>query len=171
MIVLTARTGIEDRIRCLDAGADDLLLKPFSFAELTARSRAILRRRRQAAQTLLQAGELRLDRLERTVVCGGDAVALTPKEFALLEALMLRRGNCCSKDELLRAVWPLTPASGANVLDVYINHLRRKLAEAMEGSGASVQSAIENVRGSGYRVAVLLAPANANEVVSHAHHA
>lgn len=168
VIVLTARTQVEDRIRCLDAGADDLLLKPFSFAELTARSRAALRRRRQASHTLLQAGELKLDRLDRTVLCGKNSVDLTPKEFALLEALMLRRGKCCSREDLLRSVWPFAPSSGANVVDVYINHVRRKLAGAMQGSDASLQPTIQNVRGRGYCVAAPSTSSYTLQARSHA---
>lgn len=165
-VVLTGRTQLEERIRCLDLGADDFLVKPFSFGELTARCRAVLRSRKQKVEPALRVGDLTLSRLKRSVTLSGVPVDLTPKEFALLEMLMLRRGACCSREELLQRLWPGTPESGGNVLDVYINYLRRKLATAAEraglvrGFGSQARSSgIETVRGSGYRVIAPQVPA------------
>lgn len=145
VLVLTARNSVEERVRCLDLGADDCLAKPFSFHELTARCRALLRRREQFADPVLRCGDVVLHRIERKVVRGGRSVELTVKEFALLEFLMQRRGQCCGRAELLREVWQMTPDAGTNVVDVYINYLRRKL------SGMQA-AAIETVRGEGYMV-------------------
>jgi DNA-binding response OmpR family regulator len=156
VLVLTGRGDVEERVRCLNLGADDFLAKPFSFHELTARCRAILRRRERSMDSVLKWGEVELDRLHRTVERGGVAVELTAKEFALLEFLMLRRGGCCARGELLREVWHMEPESGTNVLDVYVNYLRRKLgaAGAENRAGVADVALIETVRGSGYRMAL-----------------
>jgi DNA-binding response OmpR family regulator len=152
VVVLTARGEIEERVRCLNLGADDFLVKPFSFQELTARCRAILRRRERYEDPVLRWGELELDRLHRTVERDHVSVELTAKEFALLEFLMQRRGACCTRSELLREVWHMEPESGTNVLDVYVNYLRRKLS-AGRSFGDAEAPLIETVRGSGYRMA------------------
>jgi len=160
VLVLTGRGDVEERVRCLNLGADDFLPKPFSFQELTARCRAILRRRERYADPVLRWQDIALDRLRRTVERAGSPVELTGKEFALLEALMLRRGQACSRAELLEQVWQMAPETPTNVLDVYVNYLRRKL-----GAGSGAQAAlIETVRGIGYRMAA--APA---EIPSAAH--
>ncbi len=99
MLVLTARQEVETRVRCLDRGADDLMTKPFSLHELRARCRALLRRKREA-RLLLRAGDLELDRMNHTARRGGEQISLTNKEFALLEHLMLNRGQCVSRVEL-----------------------------------------------------------------------
>ena len=134
VLVLTGRSQVEERVRCLNLGADDCLLKPFSFHELTARCRALLRRREQFADPVLRHGDVELNRMERRVMQNGRSVELTVKEFALLEFLLMRRGQCCSRSELLREVWQMSPDAGTNVVDVYVNYLRRKLGAVGDGS-------------------------------------
>lgn len=146
ILVLTGRQDVETRVRCLDAGADDFLTKPFSLAELRARVRALLRRRREA-RLLLLAGDVQLNRLDHMVSRGGKPVELTNKEFALLEHLMLNRGHCVSRVELLDSVWKMEPGQTTNIVDVYVNYLRRKLADTPPGK------LILTVRGQGYMVA------------------
>ncbi len=154
VLVLTARSEVEARIHCLNAGADDYLQKPFSFHELVARCRAILRRRERFATPMLAMGSIEMNLLERSVRHEGVPIELTTKEFMVLEALLRRKGECCSRLELLRDVWPGTPESGANVVDVYVTYLRRKFAEAQTKAGgvSAATPVIETVRGSGYRV-------------------
>ena len=145
VLVLTARQEVDTRIRCLDRGADDLMTKPFSLHELRARCRALLRRKREA-RLLLHVGDLELDRLDHTARRAGQSILLTNKEFALLEHLMLNRGQCVSRVELLDSVWNLEPAQTTNIVDVYINYLRRKLKDPPPGQ------LIRTVRGRGYMV-------------------
>ena len=145
ILVLTGRQEVETRIRCLDLGADDLMIKPFSLHELRARCRALARRKREAKLTL-RAGDLELDRLEHTVRRAKEGIALTNKEFALLEHLMLNRGQCVSRVELLEAVWDMEPAQTTNIVDVYVNYLRRKLKDPPPGF------LLRTVRGQGYLV-------------------
>ncbi len=146
VLILTARQEVETRVRCLDLGADDLMIKPFSLHELRARCRALLRRKREA-RLLLRAGDLELDRLDHTVRRGGRQIALTNKEFALLEHLLLSRGQCVSRVELLDSVWKMDPAQTTNIVDVYVNYLRRKLQDPPPGR------LIRTVRGFGYKMA------------------
>jgi DNA-binding response OmpR family regulator len=145
VLVLTARQEVDTRVRCLDLGADDLMTKPFSLHELRARCRALLRRKREA-RLQLRAGDLELDRLEHTAHRAGRTIVLTNKEFALLEHLMLNRGLCVSRVELLDAVWNLEPTQTTNIVDVYVNYLRRKLEDPPPGQ------LIRTVRGQGYVV-------------------
>jgi DNA-binding response OmpR family regulator len=145
LLVLTGRQEIGTRIRCLDLGADDLMVKPFSLHELRARCRALLRRKREA-RLLLRAGDLEVDRLDHTARRAGRPVSLTNKEFALLEHLMLNRGHCVSRVELLDAVWNMEPAQTTNIVDVYVNYLRRKLEDPPPGS------LLRTVRGQGYLI-------------------
>ncbi len=160
VLVLTGRGEVEERIRCLNLGADDCLLKPFSFHELSARCRALQRRRTQHADPVLRCGSLSLNRMERSVECDGRAVELTGKEFALLEFLLRNNGQCVSRATLLEGVWRMSPDAGTNVVDVYVNYLRKKLGEAsaQQGSGSEALPAygmdnwIETVRGTGYRL-------------------
>jgi DNA-binding response OmpR family regulator len=145
ILILTARQEVEARVRCLDHGADDLMIKPFSLHELRARCRALLRRKREA-RLQLRAGDLELDRLEHSARRAGQSVVLTNKEFALLEHLMLNRGQCVSRVELLDSVWNLEPAQTTNIVDVYVNYLRRKIKDPAPGH------LIRTVRGQGYVV-------------------
>ena len=151
VLVLTGRSRVEERVKCLNLGADDCLLKPFSFHELTARCRALLRRREHYADPVLRHGDVELNRMDRKVMRGGRAVELTVKEFSLLEFLLLRRGRCCSRSELLREVWQMSPDAGTNVVDVYVNYLRKKLG-AVSAERDAGYAAIETVRGEGYRM-------------------
>ena len=155
VLVLTGRQEVETRVRCLDLGADDLMTKPFSLHELRARCRALLRRKR-ATRLQLKAGDLELDRLDHRARRGERHIELTNKEFALLEHLLLNRGECVSRVELLDSVWNLEPAQTTNIVDVYVNYLRRKLEDPPPGR------LIHTVRGRGYMVPLegeLAAPA------------
>ncbi len=128
VLVLTARDTVEDRVAGLDTGADDYLTKPFAFAELLARVRALLRRG-SAEETVLRAGELELDRLARTVTRAGAAIDLTHREFELLEVLMRNAGHVVSREMLARDVWKETMRATPldNVIDVHVARLRRKI--------------------------------------------
>ncbi|HEX6494943.1 MAG TPA: response regulator transcription factor [Acidobacteriaceae bacterium] len=144
VLVLTAQAGeLETRIACLEGGADDCLMKPFAMRELKARCRALVRR--QDGDAVLRCGGLELNRIQQSLECGEESIALSRREFGLLEYLMLHRGSCVSRTTLLERVWSASDAGNTNVVDVYINYLRRKLGP----SG----SLIETVRGQGYRIA------------------
>jgi len=145
ILVLTARQEVETRVRCLDRGADDFMTKPFSLHELRARCRALLRRKREA-KLVLRAGDLELDRMNHSAVRSGQEIVLTNKEFALLEHLILNRGQSVSRVELLETVWKLEPAQTTNIVDVYVNYLRRKLKDPAPGR------LIRTVRGKGYSI-------------------
>ena len=145
VLVLTARQEVDTRVRCLDHGADDLMIKPFSLHELRARCRVLLRRKRDA-KLLLRAGDLELDRVEHTARRGSGSIELTNKEFALLEHLLLNRGHCVTRVELLECVWNFEPGQTTNIVDVYINYLRRKLKDPAPGR------LIRTIRGQGYIV-------------------
>ncbi|MEO7030689.1 MAG: response regulator transcription factor [Acidobacteriaceae bacterium] len=152
VLVLSGRNDVEERIRCLNSGVDDYVMKPFSFHELMARCTGILRRRERHCSAVLHHGELEINRVNHSVRRGGWEIELTAKEYALLEFMMLRRGECCTRTELLRELWQMSPEAATNIVDVYINYLRRKLAAACP-DGEFTSAVIETVRGAGYRLA------------------
>lgn len=152
IVVLTGRNNVEERVCCLNLGADDCLLKPFSFHELVARCNAITRRRGERSISTLNHGPIAIDLLRRKVWSDGRPVELTGKEFALLEYLVRRRGECCSREDLLRDLWQVKAEAVTNVVDVYVNYLRKKLRPALL-DGQAGAPLIETVRGAGYRLA------------------
>ncbi len=154
VIILTGRSEVSYKIECFNLGADDYLVKPFSLYELLARCRAVARRRVQGASGVLRHGDLQINRMTREVTHANRSVVLTAKEFTLLEYLLLQRGRAVPRQELLREVWRMAPDAGTNVVDVYVNYLRRKL-----GFAAGV-SPIETVRGEGYAIGMKSAMVN-----------
>jgi len=147
ILVLTGRTRVEDRVATLDQGADDYVTKPFSFSELSARVRALLRRGKLPQQVTLQVDDLMLDRIEHRVERGGKRIELTSKEFALLEYLMRNAGRCITRAMIIEHVWNISFDTTTNVVDVYINYLRKKVDEQ------ATHKLIQTVRGSGYVLA------------------
>jgi len=127
VLMLSARGQVEDRIKGLDIGADDYLTKPFAFAELTARVRALLRRRSPAERVVLRVGDLTLDRVRRTARRGDDSVDLTAREFTLLEYLMEHSGEVLTRAMIAQHVWNLEWDPLTNVIDVFVSHLRKKI--------------------------------------------
>ena len=146
VIILTARSRVEDRVQCLDSGADDYLVKPFSFLELSARARALLRRSHLPSESVLTVLDLSLDRVEHKVQRGGRPIELTVKEFALLEYLMRNAGRRLTRAMIIEHVWNLTFDSATNIVDVYINYLRRKVDDGFQAP------LIQTVRGVGYQL-------------------
>ena len=146
VLLLTARDAVEDRVRGLDAGADDYLTKPFSFSELTARIRALIRRGSGERPVILRVGDLRLDPGRRQVWIGQAEVALSAKEFALLELFLRHPGQVLSRTQILEQVWDFAYDGGSNVVDQYVRYLRRKIDLPF-----GVVS-LETVRGAGYRL-------------------
>jgi two-component system, OmpR family, response regulator len=146
VLMLTARDSVEDRVMGLDTGADDYLTKPFSFAELSARLRALVRRGSPARPTVLEAGDLRLDPASRRVWRGDDEIPLSSKEHALLETFMRRPGEVLDRYQILEHAWDYDYENRSNVVDVYVRYLREKVDRPF-----GVQS-IETVRGAGYRL-------------------
>jgi two-component system, OmpR family, response regulator len=146
VLMLTARDAVEDRVRGLDGGADDYLTKPFSLAELTARLRALVRRGVSERPTLLVAGDLRLDPATREVRRGEVEIALSAREFTLLETFMRRPGQVLTQTQLLEAAWDLGYEHRSNVVEVYVRYVREKIDRPFG------VSSIETVRGSGYRL-------------------
>ena len=146
VLMLTARDAVADRVEGLDAGADDYLTKPFSFAELHARLRALGRRGPVERPPVLEVGTLRLDPSTRQVWRGDDEVSLSTKEFALLETFMRRPGQVLSRFDLLEHAWDYSYENRSNVVDVYVRYLREKIDRPF-GEGS-----LETVRGAGYRL-------------------
>ena len=146
VLMLTARDAVEDRVAGLDGGADDYLTKPFSFAELSARLRALARRGPVERPVTLEVGDLRLDPATRQVWRGETEIALTAKEFSLLDAFMRRPGEVLSRFQLLEHAWDYEYENRSNVVDVYVRYLRRKIDRPFDAES------LETVRGAGYRL-------------------
>jgi two-component system, OmpR family, response regulator len=147
VLVLTAKDGEYDLADALDLGADDYLTKPFSFVVLVARLRALIRRGAPPRPVVLTAGDLTLDPARRRITRAGGEVAVTPREFALLEFLMRHRGDVVSKTEILDNVWDANFDGDPNIVEVYVSYLRKKIDQPYG------RAAIETVRGAGYRIA------------------
>jgi two-component system, OmpR family, copper resistance phosphate regulon response regulator CusR len=146
ILIVTAASMVEERVRGLDAGADDYIAKPFAFAELAARIRAVLRRGSRPGNALLALDDLTVDRVSHTVQRGGHAIDLSPKEFALLEFLMRHQGQAVTRSAIVEQVWKLNFDTMTNVVDVYINYLRRKVDTGYD------RPLIRTVRGVGYQI-------------------
>ncbi len=148
ILMLTARDTVNDRVTGLDAGADDYLVKPFAYEELSARLRALARRSEGGARRpdpVLTAGPIALDERSRRVTVEGRAVELSPREFSLLECFLRHPGQSLTRDQLLDQAWPFSVAVTPNAVDAYVHYLRTKLGDAGRW--------IETVRGVGYRLA------------------
>ena len=146
VVMLTARDGIDDRVRGLDTGADDYLTKPFSFAELLARLRAVMRRGGDRRPSVLVVGDLTMDPARWEVRRGNQPVALTAKEFALLEYFMRHPGEVLSRTRIIEHVWDFDFETDSNVVEVYVRYLREKVDRPFG------RRSIETVRGVGYRL-------------------
>ena len=146
ILMLTARDTVGDRVTGLDAGADDYLVKPFSYEELAARLRALSRRAAgsRRPEPVLAVGPIRLDEASRRVTAGGRDVDLSPREFSLLECLLRHPGQTLTRDQLLDQAWPFSVAVTPNAVDAYVHYLRTKLGD--------LGGRIETVRGVGYRL-------------------
>lgn len=144
VLFLTARDSVEDRVLGLDSGANDYLIKPFSFDELMARIRTMIRLSAGHATTLLQAGDLTLDTASHTVRRANELVLLSAREYALLEYLMLNKNIVLSREKIEEHIWDYDYEGGTNLVDVYISYLRKKI------EGADSCKLIHTVRGSGY---------------------
>lgn len=144
VLFLTAKDAISDRVAGLDSGANDYLVKPFSFDELTARIRAMLRKSFGAVSNILTVEDLEVDTAARTAKRGGKTISLSSKEFALLEYLIRNAGIVLSREKIENHIWNFDYEGGTNVVDVYISYLRRKI------DGGSDVKLIHTVRGSGY---------------------
>lgn len=142
-LMLTARDGVADRVEGLDSGADDYLVKPFSYDELLARVRALTRRAMPPRPTALEVGDLRLDPAARRAWVGGEELELTAREFALLEAFMRAPGRVLSRFDLLEQVWDQSYENRSNIIEVYVGHLREKIG----------RERIVTVRAAGYLLA------------------
>ena len=146
VLVLSGRATVEERVKVLDHGADDYLAKPFSFTELSARVRALLRRCADRVEIVLRVEDLELDRAERAVRRAGRRIDLTPREFALLEYLMRNAGQRVTRSMIIKHIWEFSLDTMTNVLDVYINYLRYKVDQDFE------KKLIHTIRGVGYQL-------------------
>jgi DNA-binding response OmpR family regulator len=146
ILILASCTDPAERVQALDSGADDVVQKPFAFSELSARVRAVLRRSTRGSQSVLRLESLELDRVQRSVTRAGRIISLTPREFCLLEYLMLRQGRQTSRAQIIEHVWKLSIDTPTNVVDVYINYLRRKI------DGREDCKLIHTIRGAGYEL-------------------
>jgi len=144
VIMLTARAALGDRVRGLDLGADDYLVKPFAFEELLARVRALLRRRTESASPILAVGPVVMDPVAHRVTVDGHEVEFTPKEYALLEFLLRNEGAVCTRAMIAQHVWDINFDTYTNLIDVFINHVRRKLQPY------GCDKMIQTMRGVGY---------------------
>ena len=147
VLMLTAKDGEHDQVDAFDLGADDYLTKPFSFLVLVARLRALVRRGRPERPTVLYAGDLSLDPAAHIVTRADNAIALTPREFAVLHFLIRHKGDVVSKSEILQGVWDTYYDGDDNVVEVYVGYLRKKIDQPFN------RSSIQTVRGAGYRLA------------------
>ena len=146
VLMLTARDSVEDRVAGLDRGADDYLVKPFAFAELLARLRALVRRGELERPSVLEVDDIRLDPATRRVWRGDTEIQLSAKEFAVLETFMRRPDEVLTRDHLLEHAWDFAYENRSNVVDVYIRHLRSKIDEPFG------RHSLETIRGAGYRL-------------------
>jgi len=146
VLMLTARDGVTDRVRGLDAGADDYLVKPFSLMELAARLRALARRDGRVRTPVLIEGDLRLDPAAKRAWRAGTELHLSPKEYSLLEFFLRHPGQVLTRSQIIEAVWDFAYDGGSNVVDQYVNYLRRKI------DGPFGRHDLETVRGMGYRL-------------------
>ena len=146
VLMLTARDAVTDRVRGLDAGADDYLVKPFSLMELAARLRALARRDGRVRPPVLVEGDLRLDPAAKRAWRGQTELALSPKEFSLLELFLRHPGNVLTRSQIIEEIWDFAYDGGSNVVDQYVNYLRRKIDVPFG------RHDIETVRGMGYRL-------------------
>ncbi|MBF4591128.1 MULTISPECIES: response regulator transcription factor [unclassified Curtobacterium] len=147
VLMLTAKDGEWDQVEALDAGADDYVTKPFSHPVLVARLRALVRRGARERPAVLTVGDLRVDPAARTAARGDTPLDLTSREFAVLEFLVRRAGQVCSKREVIENVWDVDFDGDPNIVEVYVGHLRRKVDRPFG------RATIETVRGAGYRLA------------------
>ena len=146
VLMLSAKDGEYDQAEGLDVGADDYMVKPFSYVVLVARLRALIRRGAPARPAVLQAGDLRLDPARHRVDRGGQPIELTPREFALLEYLLRRRGEVVGKQDILEHVWDAHYSGDPNVVEVYVGYLRRKVDAPFD------RHSLQTIRGAGYRL-------------------
>ena len=146
VLMLTARDGVTDRVRGLDAGADDYLVKPFSLMELAARLRALARRDGRVRTPVLVEGDLRLDPAAKRAWRAGTELHLSPKEYSLLEFFLRHPGQVLTRSQIIEAVWDFAYDGGSNIVDQYVNYLRRKI------DGPFGRRDLETVRGMGYRL-------------------
>lgn len=144
VLLLTAKDAVSDKVKGLDLGADDYLVKPFSFAELTARIRAMLRKHTSAVSSVISVGDLTVDTASHRVVRSGKTIELSAKEYALLEYMVRNSGVVLSREKIENHIWNFDYDGGTNVIDVYISYLRKKIDSGFD------RKLIHTIRGSGY---------------------